>query len=240
MTLDSKPRPRSEPSRLVDTVHSLCGAVCETIARGQDCGHPTSSIGWIRQRDGPILLRLPFLLARTTQVSTMVDEGKKMPLTRQQLPGAIDDFVKATARALRLGGEPTAAWPYSWEESEEPILDKQKQDSCNGPFWFREKRYREAYAPGTDYQGVYLFFDAEDTAIYVGKSEAAVGTRIWRHIGRVNKDGTTPHCEFGEDPEYVFVAYIPGGEGENGFIAPGLESYLLRNFKFKYNKQAPS
>ena len=108
------------------------------------------------------------------------------------------------------------------------ISDKKDLNTSNGRYYLKEgDRY---YYPFSNSPGVYLFFNKNREAIYVGKSENTVGRRIWSHTGPY-KNGEYSNLEF-EDAEYVIV--IPFTKAP--FMAPSFESYLLNNYKFKYNK----
>lgn len=110
------------------------------------------------------------------------------------------------------------------------IKDKKDLKTSNGKYYLNEK-YKDCYYPFSDSAGVYLFFNEDKEAIYVGKSEKKVGRQIWSHTGPY-KNGEYADLEF-KDAEYVIV--IPFIKAP--FMAPSFESYLLNNYEFKYNKR---
>lgn len=109
------------------------------------------------------------------------------------------------------------------------ISNEKDINSTNGRYFFKNKEYKDCYYPHSNLPGVYLFFNENNEAVYVGKSEDAVGNRIWSHIGS-NIDGNFPHLKFKES-EYIIV--IPFKESSS--LAVAFESYLLSKYKFKYN-----
>ena len=109
------------------------------------------------------------------------------------------------------------------------IKDKKDLNTSNGRYYLNEE-YKDCYFPFSDSPGVYLFFNKDGEAIYVGKCEVKIGRRIWSHTGPY-KNGEYRYLEF-EEAEYVIV--IPFINAP--FMAPSFESYLSKNYDFKYNK----
>lgn len=139
------------------------------------------------------------------------------------LPHGIELKVEKNCAELRL-------------DSNSKIEYTENVDKSHGHYYFRRKDkndkyfWEEYYIPHADNPGVYLFFDKDEKALYVGQSATAMGRRIATHVGeRVGDE--FPDLAF-EGAEYVI--FIPFDE-EAAFLAPAFESYLLKRFKFEHN-----
>ena len=119
----------------------------------------------------------------------------------------------------------------------EIVLDDKEIDSksdiktSNGRYYFRKNEiWRRCYIPYADSPGVYFFFDGGGSAMYIGKAERTIGTRVFSHIGK-EQNGGFSDIEF---PEADYVIVIPFEIAP--FLSPAYESFLLSKYKFKYNK----
>ena len=156
------------------------------------------------------------------------------PLTEAELPNAIRRFLKQTLVQFKEIGFQVSEnqGSFNLKLSDEPILMKDQLKSRHGRCWFKKAGWLKAYWPYADSAGVYLFFTGTRTAIYVGKSETAIGYRASAHVGPPGPEGKYPNCEF-LDADYIVS--IPFDSAP--FLAPALESFLLSRYEFKYNKQ---
>ena len=84
-----------------------------------------------------------------------------------------------------------------------------------------------APCPNSDMPGVYMFFDGDWRAIYVGKASCgqAIGNRLWTHID-VNNHVCTPKNPWlhEEKARYLLTVAVPR---KTAFEAPMLEEFLI-------------
>ena len=115
--------------------------------------------------------------------------------------------------------------------TDDAILDKDERQSWHGRIRYKGLEFADSHWAFSDNPGVYLFFDTDRTACYVGKAEVALGSRIGAHIGARGADRTYPASSF---PEAEYVIVVPFIRAP--FLAPAFESYLLRHFDFPRNR----
>lgn len=150
--------------------------------------------------------------------------------------GDLQDVIRLFARiaAEQLGtaaasGEPGAKLSsLKLNDKEIRLLDE--MNTSNGRFFFRRDGvWRDCYIPYAGTAGVYFFFDEDDVAVYVGKSETAIGPRVAAHVGEYG-DGSLPKLSF---PEAYYLVVVPFEEAP--FLAPAFESFVLSRYRLKYN-----
>jgi hypothetical protein len=151
-------------------------------------------------------------------------------LRKEDLDRSYEMFLKDMAKFIGAGSETVV--PAKLVIDDKPIHNKAEITSTNGRYFFRQANaYRDLYIPHADSEGVYFFFDNDDIAIYVGKSEVAggIGRRVARHIGKP-QGSDFPYLAF-KDAQYVIA--LPFSEAP--WLAPAFESYLLGNYQFRHN-----
>jgi len=93
--------------------------------------------------------------------------------------------------------------------------------------------------PNADEPGVYVFISsANKKPLYVGKSEAYLGNRIYSHLGKIDKDDKKlfPHAEEWAKANIEELCFITIPI-QPFWLAPALESFLIHELKPEYNKQ---
>ncbi len=151
---------------------------------------------------------------------------------------ANNDFCEATLPEALKGFAKALKTGISYLNNLELKLDnkkiKDKKDllTSHGCYYFlREGVWESDYIPCAKSPGVYFFFNKDGKALYVGKSETALGARIgshWEDYKRYYKNYEK------NAPEYVIVVPL---EKEISFLAPAFESYLLERYAFEHNTQ---
>jgi hypothetical protein len=157
-----------------------------------------------------------------------------MPILQEKdLPKVLHEFMEAVLHYFTIFGFMISheKGSYDLKISDDPIMTKLEINSRNGRNWFRLPGFSESYWPYVTSPGVYLFFCEDETACYVGKSEDTIGKRASCHVGKKTPDGKYSDCEF---PEAHYLISIPFDNAP--FLAPSLESFLLSNYEFMYNK----
>src|SRR5689334_19318886 len=86
------------------------------------------------------------------------------------------------------------------------ILTKAEQRLWHGRVRYKGQERSRALWAFSDDPGVYLFFDGEEKACYVGKAEVALGSRIGAHIGARGDDHMYAASAF---PEAEYVVVVP-------------------------------
>ena len=110
------------------------------------------------------------------------------------------------------------------------IAEKEDIKSTNGKYYFSNPNiWKSYYIPNADSPGVYLFFNKDNQAIYVGKSEAALGKRVVAHVGTC-VDDCFPNLAFPTADYIITIAFDAAP-----FLAPAFESYLLAKYSFEHN-----
>jgi len=158
----------------------------------------------------------------------------KQFLSEKELPEAIKEFVNQSIIQLNKFGYTISNERdiYSLKLDDNPINDKLQMNSKNGRCWFRKSNWSNSYWPHSDSPGVYFFFDNIGTACYVGKSETKIGFRARSHSGKSGPNGNYPDLQFTEAEYLISIPFESAP-----FLAPAFESFLLKRYKFLYNKQ---
>ncbi len=96
----------------------------------------------------------------------------------------LPEAIKGFAQALKTGISYLNNLELKLDDKE--IKDKKDLLTSHGRYYFlREDVWKSFYVPCAESPGVYFFFnkDKDKKAVYVGKSETAIGDRIGSHRG---------------------------------------------------------
>lgn len=145
-------------------------------------------------------------------------------LNRNQIHTAIDNFVNDMSVDIKL---PAQKGVLCFDD----IKIKDKSDIQKTNFYnvvsTNSSEWNDYCIPWADDPGVYILFDENHEAIYVGKSENKMGARISDHV----KNYENHHKD--SMPKYAIL--IPFHK-EKSCLAPTFESYLLVNHHFPDNQ----
>jgi hypothetical protein len=103
--------------------------------------------------------------------------------------------------------------------------------TISGPYYPYDDRLGQMKYPSPDDPGCYVFATGDGTIKYIGKASRYLGTRIWAHIGRRERDRDVldlyPQCELWlrEHAPNIGVWSIALRD-EHWFLAPALEGFL--------------
>ena len=157
---------------------------------------------------------------------------KNPELQKCELSETLKEFVTASSKEL-LEDSAISTPRSSFTQlclDDRKITVKDDLSTTNGRYFFRNPTvWKSDYIPNAESPGVYLFFNKSEKAIYVGKSESTMGSRVASHVGNFG-DGKFPDLAF---PSAEFVITIPFIQAP--FLAPAFESYLLANYSFEHN-----
>ncbi len=167
----------------------------------------------------------------TSEPALNTERAAKKDLTLDQLQKEPGEFCQSVCKQLKDMGisvDVASDDGFHLVLDDRRITDKDDNSPSNGKYFFRTE-WEKCYIPHADSPGVYFFFDEDDVALYVGKSEVGIGKRVAEHVNLIKKRSASD--EWLKRAKYVVT--IPFN------VAPCLgvafESYLLSKYSLEWN-----